>query len=101
MQIQCTATGPRQVLRGPSRHRYLVVVIIVFVFAGWAIGNFVDQPIFFGLLGRQKEIAIGVVGDFFGRLTRVLGQHLIQYLRFRKISSAWISISLTWPFTPP
>ncbi len=59
------------------------------------------RPYVFRLFRTEEEITIGVLGDLLDILARMEGEDLVQHLRLRRISFAWISMSLTCPPTPP
>ena len=62
--------------------------------------DLIDKTIFHGLLSRHDKVKLHVLLDLFDRLPAVVCQELVDNDRTRKISFAWISISVAWPESP-
>lgn len=56
----------------------VVIVIVVFIFAAFANGDFINDTVGFGFFSRQEEVAVGVDGDLFSGLASVLGQDVVE-----------------------
>ena len=59
--------------------------------------HLVDDAVLLGLRGGEDLVAVDVDADLLRRLAGVPGQGLLQRVRIRQISAAWISRSDTWP----
>ena len=80
-----------------------IILYLVFLGVFRRLGeDRVDEAVFFGFLGAQEEIAVRVFGDR-ARWTGPVCFARISFSisRLRRISRAWISMSLTCPPTPP
>ena len=52
-------------------------------------------------LGGEDLVALDVLADLLLVAVRVLRERLLEPLRMRMISVAWISMSDAWPWPPP
>jgi hypothetical protein len=57
---------------------------------------------YLGFLGGHEPVAVGVASDLFLEgLAGVEGEDLVERSLRRRISLAWMLMSLAWPCTPP
>jgi hypothetical protein len=58
------------------------------------LDHLVDEAVLLGFAGRDEAVALGVQRDLLDRLAGVFGEDLVETSRMRRISFAWISMSV-------